>query len=157
VTLIVGTRPEAVKMAPVLIALKNDRRFRCEICLTGQHREMLAQALDMFGIKPDVDLGLMRANQTLGRLAARTIRAVDMHLAAARPELVLVQGDTTTAMCAALCAFYRRIPIGHVEAGLRTGDLEAPWPEEANRVLISRLGTLHFAPTESNRQNLLRE
>ena len=118
---------------------------------------MLDQVLEVFDIRPDADLDLMRPNQTLSGLTARAIEAIDGYLAAERPDLVLVQGDTTTVFCASLAAFYRHVPIGHVEAGLRTGDLTAPWPEEANRVLTSRLARLHFAPTATSRENLLRE
>jgi UDP-N-acetylglucosamine 2-epimerase (non-hydrolysing) len=118
---------------------------------------MLDQVLEAFDIKPDVDLNLMRPNQSLGALTSRAIQALDTYLAQDRPDLILVQGDTTTVFCATLAAFYHQIPVGHVEAGLRTGNLHAPWPEEANRVLTSRLATLHFAPTENNRENLLRE
>jgi len=154
---IFGTRPEAVKLAPVVLALKADPRFEVRACVTAQHREQLDQVLETFGIVPDVDLDLMRPDQTLGELTARTIKALDRYLADEGPRLVLVQGDTTTVFCAALAAFYHRIPVGHVEAGLRTGNLDAPWPEEANRVLTSRLAALHFAPTETSRGNLLRE
>jgi UDP-N-acetylglucosamine 2-epimerase (non-hydrolysing) len=118
---------------------------------------MLDQVLNVFGIAPDVDLNIMKVNQTLAELSARLIYEIDKYLAAENPDLILIQGDTTTTLCAALSAFYRRIPIGHIEAGLRTWDLMAPWPEEANRVLTSRLATLHFAPTEHNKQNLLNE
>jgi UDP-N-acetylglucosamine 2-epimerase (non-hydrolysing) len=118
---------------------------------------MLDQVLAAFSIKPEVDLNLMEPNQSLSRLTARSIEAIDRFLSADRPDLVLVQGDTTTVFCAALAAFYHRVPVGHVEAGLRTGNLQAPWPEEANRVLTTRLTALHFAPTETSRQNLLRE
>jgi UDP-N-acetylglucosamine 2-epimerase (non-hydrolysing) len=157
VSVIFGTRPEAIKLAPVILALKNDPRFSCQVCVTAQHREMLDQVLDAFAIKPDVDLGLMQPNQTLAGLTARAVEAVDRYLAKARPDLVLVQGDTTTTFCAALAGFYNHIPVGHVEAGLRTGNLDSPWPEEANRVLATRITTLHFAPTELNKQNLLKE
>jgi UDP-N-acetylglucosamine 2-epimerase (non-hydrolysing) len=125
--------------------------------VTAQHRQMLDQVLEVFEIEPDADLNLMRANQTLSEFTARALVALDGWLGAERPDLVLVQGDTTTAFCSALAAFYRHIPVGHVEAGLRTGDMTAPWPEEANRVLTSRLATLHFAPTDLNRANLRRE
>lgn len=155
--MILGTRPEAIKLAPVVLALQAEQRCECRICSTAQHREMLDQILPVFGIKPDTDLDLMRPNQTLAELTARALSGLDGYLAQETPDLVLVQGDTTTVFCAALTAFYRHIPVGHVEAGLRTGNLNAPWPEEANRVLASRLTTLHFAPTESARQNLLRE
>jgi UDP-N-acetylglucosamine 2-epimerase (non-hydrolysing) len=118
---------------------------------------MLHQVLEVFEIRPDVDLNLMLPNQTLGGLTARGMEALDKYLAAEKPHLVLVEGDTTTVLCAALAAFYHRIPVGHVEAGLRTGNMQSPWPEEANRVLSTRLASLHFAPTKTNRQNLLKE
>jgi len=157
IAIIFGTRPEAIKLAPVIMAMRSDPRFDCRICVTAQHREMLDQVLDVFGIHPDVDLDLMRPNQTLAGLTARAIEAVDGYLRVDKPDIVLVQGDTTTVFCAAVAAFYQRVPVGHVEAGLRTGNLQAPWPEEANRVLTTRLTTLHFAPTDTARQNLLRE
>ena len=157
ISIIFGTRPEAIKLAPLALALKADERFECRIWVTGQHRQMLDQVLQVFGIVPDIDLNLMQANQSLAGLTSRAIAALDQCFATERPDLVLVQGDTTTVFCAALAAFYHHIPVGHVEAGLRTHDLESPWPEEANRVLTSRLTSLHFAPTESSKQNLLRE
>jgi UDP-N-acetylglucosamine 2-epimerase (non-hydrolysing) len=157
VSVILGTRPEAIKLAPVIRELRRDRRLRCRVCVTAQHREMLDQVLEVFGIVPDTDLNLMRRGQSLSGLTARAIAALGAHLQVERPDLVLVQGDTTTVFCAALAAFYHDVPVGHVEAGLRTGDLRAPWPEEANRVLTSRLAALHFAPTEANRRNLIRE
>lgn len=157
ISVIFGTRPEAIKLAPVILALKQDADFECRVCVTGQHRQMLDQVLEVFGIKPEFDLNLMVPNQSLAGLTARGLEAVDRYLADDKPDLVLIQGDTTTTLFAALAAFYRRIPVGHIEAGLRTWNLQAPWPEEANRVLASRLTTLHFAPTEISRQNLLRE
>ena len=157
VAVIFGTRPEAIKLAPVVLALKADPSFQCRVCVTGQHRQMLDQVLDVFDIHPDADLNLMQPSQTLGGLTARGIQALDRYLAAEKPQLVLVQGDTTTVFCATLTAFYQKIPVGHVEAGLRTWNLQSPWPEEANRVLTTRLASLHFAPTEGNRQNLLKE
>ncbi|HVN31484.1 MAG TPA: UDP-N-acetylglucosamine 2-epimerase (non-hydrolyzing) [Thermoanaerobaculaceae bacterium] len=157
ISVIFGTRPEAIKLAPVILALRDDPRFSCEVCVTAQHREMLDQVLNAFDIKPDVDLHLMEPNQTLASLTARAVEAVDRYLTKARPDLVLVQGDTTTTFCSALVGFYNHIPVGHVEAGLRTGNLDSPWPEEANRVLATRLTTLHFSPTELNKQNLLKE
>ncbi len=157
VAVIFGTRPEAIKLAPVVLALKAHPAFDCRVCVTGQHREMLDQVLDVFGLVPDTDLALMEPNQTLGRLTARAVESLDQYLGREKPQLVLVQGDTTTVFCAALAAFYHHIPIGHVEAGLRTGDLQSPWPEEANRVLTSRLTTLHFAPTAASCRNLLAE
>jgi len=157
ISVIFGTRPEAIKMAPVILALKNRTDVICRVCVTAQHRQMLDQVLEIFGIVPDVDLDLMCPNQSLGGLTSRAIDALDRYLADDKPDIVLVQGDTTTVLCAALAAFYHKIPVGHVEAGLRTGNLDSPWPEEANRVLTSRLARWHFAPTETNRQNLLRE
>jgi UDP-N-acetylglucosamine 2-epimerase (non-hydrolysing) len=157
VAVICGTRPEAIKLAPVILALRSDPGFQCEVCVTAQHREMLDQVLATFDIVPDMDLDLMERGQTLGAFTARAVAALDAYLGESQPDIVLVQGDTTTVFCAALAAFYCGIPVGHVEAGLRTGDLWAPWPEEANRVLTSRLATIHFAPTEGARANLLRE
>jgi len=128
-----------------------------EVCSTGQHREMLAQVLDLFGVVPDADLALMQPNQSLASLTARAVEGVDRYLADRTPDMVLVQGDTTTSFCASLAAFYRRIPLGHVEAGLRTWDKHSPFPEEINRVLTSRIADLHFAPTQRARENLLQE
>ncbi len=157
IAVVFGTRPEAIKMAPIVLALKKNPEVDCRVCVTAQHREMLDQVLEVFGIVPETDLNLMRPNQTLGGLTSRAVEALDAYFGAQKPDLVLVQGDTTTVFCAALTAFYHRIPIGHVEAGLRTGNLQSPWPEEANRVLSSRLVSIHFAPTETSRQNLLHE
>jgi len=156
-SVIFGTRPEGIKLAPVILALGSDPRFECRVCVTAQHREMLDQVLDTFGIRPDADLDLMRADQGLSELTSRAVTGIDGYLADEKPDVVLVQGDTTTVFCASLAAFYRKIPVGHVEAGLRTGDLWSPWPEEGNRVLTSRLAAMHFAPTETARQNLLAE
>ena len=146
VSVLFGTRPEAIKLAPVILALRDEPEIACHVCDTAQHRQMVDQVLDAFGLVPDADLDLMRPGQTLAGLTARSVEAIDAYLAAERPDLVLVQGDTTTVLSASLAAFYRKIPIGHVEAGLRTGDLSAPWPEEANRVLTSRLAALAFRP-----------
>lgn len=157
ISIILGTRPEGIKLAPIIIELKTRSDVICHVCSTGQHREMLDQVLAIFGIKPDADLQLMRPNQTLAGLTSRVIEALDGYFIKEKPDLVLVQGDTTTVFCAALVAFYHRTPIGHVEAGLRTWDLNAPWPEEANRVLASRLTALHFAPTAGSCSNLMRE
>jgi UDP-N-acetylglucosamine 2-epimerase (non-hydrolysing) len=157
ISFIFGTRPEAIKLAPVILAAKADPRFKCKVCVTAQHRQMLDQVLKVFKIKPDVDLNLMRPNQTLAGLTARAISAIDTYLAKEKPDIVIVQGDTTTVFCAALCAFYHKIPVGHVEAGLRTGNKYSPFPEEANRVLATHLSALHFAPTQMARQNLLQE
>jgi UDP-N-acetylglucosamine 2-epimerase (non-hydrolysing) len=157
IAVIFGTRPEAIKLAPVVLLLRQTAGVDCRVCVTGQHRQMLDQVLEVFAITPDVDLALMEPNQTLTRLTARALEAIGRYLQDDRPDLVMVQGDTTTVFCAALAAFYQRIPVAHVEAGLRTWNLQAPWPEEANRVLASRLTALHFAPTETARQNLQRE
>jgi len=157
IALIFGTRPEAIKFAPVVLALRQSKTFECRVCATGQHKEMLDQVFDAFDFKPDANLNLMKPNQTLAGLTARAIEGLDAWLADEKPDLVLVQGDTTTAFCGALTAFYRRAPVGHIEAGLRTWNLQSPWPEEANRVLATRLTTLHFAPTLSSRENLLKE
>jgi UDP-N-acetylglucosamine 2-epimerase (non-hydrolysing) len=157
VSVIFGTRPEAIKLAPLVLALHRDAAFEPRVCVTGQHRQMLDQVLEIFEIKPDADLNLMVPNQSLAGTTAKGIEAVDRYLDEDKPDLVLIQGDTTTTLCAGLAAFYRHIPVGHVEAGLRTWNLQAPWPEEANRVLVSRLTALHFAPTELSRQNLLGE
>src|SRR2546421_4104714 len=157
ISVVFGTRPEAIKLAPVILALRKDPRIHCRVCVTAQHREMLDQVLEVFGIRPDVDLNLMQPGQSLAGLTARALEALDSYLAEDAPDLVLVQGDTTTVLCAALAAFYRKVPVGHVEAGLRTGDMQSPWPEEANRVLVTRLADLHFAPTRPAADNLLRE
>ena len=157
ISVIMGTRPEAIKLCPVVLALKNNPIFECHVCVTGQHREMLQQVLDVFGIKPDVDFALMQPNQTLGGFTSRAIAAIDRYLADEKPDIVIVQGDTTTVLAGALMAFYHHIPVAHVEAGLRTWNMESPWPEEANRVLTTRLAKWHFAPTESNKANLLKE
>ena len=157
IAVILGTRPEAVKLVPVVLELRRRPAVECRVCSTGQHRQMLDQVLRDFDLAPDVDLDLMRPDQGLAGLTARAVEAVDRFLARERPRLVIVQGDTTTTFCAALAAFYQRVPVAHVEAGLRTGNLEAPWPEEANRLLTTRLTGLHFPPTETSRQNLLAE
>lgn len=155
---VVGTRPEAIKLAPVLSRLReNAERFTTVLCSTGQHREMLAQTLEAFGLTADQDLDVMVANQTLADLTANVMRAVALAIDNDRPDLVLVQGDTTTAMISALAAFYARVPVGHVEAGLRTGNRYNPFPEEINRLIISSLATWHYAPTEAAVTALLRE
>lgn len=157
IAVIFGTRPEAIKLCPVVLALKAYPTFECKVCVTGQHCEMLQQVLDVFGVVPDKDLALMRPNQTLGGLTSRAIAALDEYLAEEKPDIVMVQGDTTTVLCGALAAFYHHIPVAHVEAGLRTWNLESPWPEETNRVLTTRLAKWHFCPTENNKANLLKE
>jgi UDP-N-acetylglucosamine 2-epimerase (non-hydrolysing) len=157
ISVIFGTRPEAIKLAPVVLALRQQPNVECLVCVTAQHRQLLDQVLQVFDLRPDSDLNLMQQRQTLPGFTALAVTALDRYLSAERPRLVIVQGDTSTALCAALTAFYHRIPVAHVEAGLRTWNLEAPWPEEANRVLTSRLAALHFAPTKRNRENLIRE
>jgi len=152
-----GTRPEAVKLAPVVAALREAGDFRCTVVATGQHKEMFRQVADTFGFAVDADLDVMRPNQSLAGLTARLIDGIDGWLDAAKPDMALVQGDTTTVLAASLACFYRRIPIGHVEAGLRTGNIWSPFPEEANRKLATPLVALHFAPTEAARASLLRE
>ena len=149
-----GTRPEAIKMAPVVPALASDPRFESICCVTAQHRDMLDQVLGLFELTPDHDLDLMRPGQTLHKLTARIIAGLGDVFEDDRPDVVLVHGDTTTTLAATLAAFYARIPVGHVEAGLRTGDLTAPFPEEANRVLADRICAFHFPPTERSAQNL---
>lgn len=155
VMVVVGTRPEVIKMAPVIAALRT--RVDVIVCATGQHREMLAQALKSFDITPDVSLDTMSPGQSLNILSARLLVALDEILVQIQPDWVLVQGDTTSAFCAGWAAFHRGIRIAHVEAGLRTGDLTSPFPEEANRSLLARIATRHFAPTALARQKLLRE
>ena len=158
VLLIFGTRPEAIKLCPVLLHLRaRPAEFQVKCCVTAQHRQMLDQVLQVFGVVPDYDLNLMQPGQTLAQSSARILAALEGVLAAERPGIVLVQGDTTTTFCGALAAFYARIPVGHVEAGLRTGDMSQPFPEELNRVLTTRLSTLHFAPTEGAAENLRRD
>jgi UDP-N-acetylglucosamine 2-epimerase (non-hydrolysing) len=157
ISVIFGTRPEAIKLAPVILALRKSPGIECHVCITAQHRKMLDQVLDVFAITPDCDLDIMRPNQSLAYLTARGVEAINDYLVRERPDMVLVQGDTTTTFVGSLAAFYNNIPIGHVEAGLRTGNFRSPWPEEANRVLTSRLAALHFAPTERNRLILLTE
>ena len=148
-----GTRPEVIKLAPVILALRG--RAKTVLCATGQHSDMLREAMKAFDIVPDIELGVMTAEQSLNALASRVLGRIDAVYAEHAPDWVVVQGDTTTAFMAALAAFHRRIRVAHVEAGLRTGDLADPFPEEANRSLISRLARMHFAPTERAKRNLL--
>ncbi|PHM66767.1 UDP-N-acetylglucosamine 2-epimerase [Xenorhabdus stockiae] len=152
-----GTRPEAIKMAPLVHALAEDSDFEAKVCVTAQHREMLDQVLNLFGIKPDFDLNIMKKGQDLTDITCRILESIKPVLNEFKPDVVLVHGDTTTTMATSLAAFYQRIPVGHVEAGLRTGDLYSPWPEEANRKIAGHLATYHFAPTENSRSNLLQE
>ncbi len=152
-----GTRPEAIKMAPLLLYLRDCPEAEAVVCVTAQHRQMLDQVLDWFEIHPDYDLHLMQPNQTLAGLTARALQSVSEVIAEVKPDAVLVQGDTTTAMAAAMAAFYQCIPVGHVEAGLRTRDLNNPFPEEMNRHVIGVMASYHFSPTETARQALLAE
>lgn len=155
--LVFGTRPEAVKMCPLVKELKRRPAFETAVCVTGQHRQMLDQVLDAFGVRADCDLAVMRPDQTLFDVTRSVLDGMEKVLREQEPEMVLVYGDTTTAFAAALAAFYRRIPVGHVEAGLRTYDMARPWPEEFNRRAASLISRVHFAPTEQAGENLLRE
>ncbi|MEH0667508.1 UDP-N-acetylglucosamine 2-epimerase (non-hydrolyzing) [Vibrio scophthalmi] len=152
-----GTRPEAIKMAPLVHALAADERFEAKCCVTAQHREMLDQVLELFDITPDFDLNLMKAGQTLNDVTARIIQELKPALQGFKPDVVLVHGDTATTFAASLAAYYEQIAVGHVEAGLRTGNIYSPWPEEANRRLTGTLTKYHFAPTETSKKNLLKE
>nr|WP_188527947.1 UDP-N-acetylglucosamine 2-epimerase (non-hydrolyzing) [Sinisalibacter lacisalsi] len=157
VLIVFGTRPEAIKMAPVVTGLAADPRFDDQVCVTAQHREMLDQVTGLFGITPDYDLDVMRPGQDLYGLTSDILLGLREVLARSRPDFVLVHGDTATTLAATLAAFYARIPVGHVEAGLRTGNIHSPWPEEGNRRVAGSLAALHFAPTASSRASLLRE
>ncbi len=150
-----GTRPEAIKMAPVVSALNNDDYFDSKVCITAQHREMLDQVLKLFKIEPDFDLNIMKQGQSLTDITSHVLIGLERVFSEWRPDMVLVHGDTTTTFAASLAAFYRQIPVGHIEAGLRTGRLYSPWPEEANRRLTAVLASMHFAPTEKAKENLL--
>lgn len=152
-----GTRPEAIKMAPVVKALAAADGVDARVCVTGQHREMLDQVLSLFSIVPDYDLAIMRPGQSLGDITSAVLSALDVVLSDFRPDLVLVHGDTTTTLAASLAAYYRQTPVGHVEAGLRTGNIYSPWPEEINRKVASVVCELHFAPTQQSRANLRNE
>ncbi len=154
---IFGTRPEAIKMAPVLLALDREPRVESLLCVSAQHREMLDQALNLFSLTPDYDLNVMKADQDLAQLTATVLTGLGSVLDACQPDRVLVHGDTSTTLAASLAAFYKKIPVGHVEAGLRTGNLAAPWPEEMNRLLTDGIADLFFAPTNTARDNLLAE
>ncbi len=156
VMVVLGTRPEVIKMAPVIQALQ-EAQIETIVCATGQHREMLAQALAVFSITPDISLDVMVPGQSLNKLASKLLAELDEVIDRTRPDWVLVQGDTTTALCGALAAFHRGVNVGHVEAGLRTGDLSSPFPEEANRAMLARIATLHFAPTKKALEALQKE
>lgn len=152
-----GTRPEAIKMAPLVKALTKDNRFDAKVCVTAQHREMLDQVMALFDIVPDYDLNLMKAGQTLPEVTSRILLELTPVLKDFKPDVVLVHGDTATTFAASLAAYYEQIPVGHVEAGLRTGNIYSPWPEEANRKLTGAITKYHLAPTETSKYNLLKE
>lgn len=158
VLVVFGTRPEAVKMAPIVKALKNDEEhFISKVCVTAQHRDMLDQVLKIFDIEPDYDLNIFQSGQTLTQITCRALSGLEGVIEEFKPDLILVQGDTTTVFSGALAAFYHQVKIGHVEAGLRSGNLYSPYPEEANRMLTGVLTDFHFAPTQTSKNNLLRE
>ena len=158
VLLVFGTRPEAIKMAPLALKLKSfNQDFETRVCVTGQHRQMLDQVLELFSLKPDFDLNLMKPGQTLSDVTSGVLKGLEQVFAEWMPDLILVHGDTATTFAASLAGYYHKIKIGHVEAGLRTGDLYSPWPEEANRQLTGVLANYHFAPTQSSYQNLINE
>ncbi|EFF84096.1 UDP-N-acetylglucosamine 2-epimerase [Acinetobacter haemolyticus ATCC 19194] len=158
ILLIFGTRPEAIKMAPLALKLQAyDQDFETKVCVTGQHRQMLDQVLELFSLKPDFDLNLMKSGQTLSDVTSGVLKGLEQVFTEWMPDLILVHGDTATTFAASLAGYYHKIKIGHVEAGLRTGDLYSPWPEEANRQLTGVLANYHFAPTQSSYQNLMNE
>ena len=158
VLLVFGTRPEAIKMAPLALKLKSfNQDFETRVCVTGQHRQMLDQVLELFSLKPDFDLNLMKPGQTLSDVTSGVLKGLEQVFAEWMPDLILVHGDTATTFAASLAGYYHKIKIGHVEAGLRTGDLYSPWPEEANRKLTGVLANYHFAPTQSSYENLIKE
>jgi len=154
---VIGTRPEAIKMVPVLYALKKQKTFKVSLCITAQQREMLDEVLSLFEITPEYDLNIMKADQSLYEITAKILLGMQKVLEVYQPDLVLVHGDTTTSTTASLAAFYQKIPVGHVEAGLRTGNIYSPWPEEANRRITAVLAHFHFAPTAKSKENLLNE
>jgi UDP-N-acetylglucosamine 2-epimerase (non-hydrolysing) len=157
VLMVFGTRPEAIKFAKVVEVFKQDKRVDVTVCVTAQHRNMLDQMLELFNIVPDIDLNIMRSSQSLTDITVNVLAEMRQVLEKVKPDWVFVQGDTTTTFAASLAAFYEKIPVAHIEAGLRTGNVYSPWPEEINRRLATSLATLHFAPTETSKQNLLRE
>lgn len=157
VLVVLGTRPEAIKLAPVITELRRHSDMMTRVCVTGQHKEMIEPILELFDVRPDIDLALMTPDQRLSLLTATALTSIEEVIASTSPDWVVVQGDTTSAMAATLAAFYQRVPVAHVEAGLRTHDLARPFPEEANRLIADALSAVHFAPTELARQNLLRE
>lgn len=157
ILLVFGTRPEAIKMAPLVIKFKEQKTFETYVCITGQHREMLDQVLKIFDINADFDLNIMKIGQDLYDVTSRILLGLRQVISDLEPDVVLVHGDTTTSMAAALSAFYQQIPVGHVEAGLRTNNIYSPWPEEMNRQMTARIASYHFAPTKLSQENLLRE
>lgn len=157
VMIVFGTRPEAIKMCPLVVELKKHTRFRTIVCVTGQHREMLDQVLNVFGIKPDIDLSIMKENQSLFDVTSSILMKMDEILEDIKPDIVLVHGDTSTTFATSLSCFYKHIKIGHVEAGLRTNNMHLPFPEEFNRQCVGLIANIHFAPTEAAKENLIRE
>jgi UDP-N-acetylglucosamine 2-epimerase (non-hydrolysing) len=157
ILMVFGTRPEAIKMCPLVLELKKHKELECKICLTGQHREMLRQVMDAFNVNEDYNLDIMRERQSLTTITTDILEKLEKVLKEVKPDLVLVHGDTTTSFAASLASFYQQIPVGHVEAGLRTGNIYSPYPEEMNRMLTGRIATYHFAPTNRNKENLCRE
>ena len=157
VLFVFGTRPEAIKMAPVIKEIEKHKNIESLICVTGQHRQMLDQVLKIFNIKPDFDLNIFKKGQSLTDITTQSLRGLENILDEQKPDILLVQGDTTTVFAAALAAFYKKIKIGHIEAGLRSGNIYSPYPEEANRKLVSVISNFNFAPTQNNKNNLLKE
>ena len=157
ILIVFGTRPEAIKMAPLALAMIADSRFNAKVCITSQHREMLDQVLNLFDLSPDFDLEAMQPEQDLTNITCTILQGMKQVFAQFIPDMVLVHGDTTTTLSVTLAAYYQQIPIGHIEAGLRTGDIYSPWPEEGNRKLVGTLAIQHFAPTETSKNNLLHE
>ena len=157
VMLVFGTRPEAIKMCPLVNELKKDSRFEVKVCVTAQHREMLDSVLEIFSVKPDYDLNIMSHGQTIVDISSRVLTGVDKIIKQDKPDIVLVHGDTSTTLNAAMAAFYNKVLVGHIEAGLRSGDINSPYPEEFNRKLVGNFADLHFAPTKGNIENLLKE
>lgn len=155
VTFILGTRPEAIKLAPVIKLFFTNKKIKVRVILTGQHKYMLNQVMDLFGLNADLDLDIMKENQTLSQITTKVIEGLNKDFKSNRPNLLIVQGDTSTSFSAALVAFYNKIPVAHVEAGLRTDNLFNPYPEECNRRMISQISTIHFAPTELSKNNLI--
>ena len=157
ILVVFGTRPEAIKMCPLVLEIKKNESMECVVCITGQHKELLEQSMRVFGLKADYDLNVMKRQQSLFSITTDVLNGMEKILDNEKPDIVLVHGDTTTAMATAMAAFYKKIPIGHVEAGLRTGNIYSPYPEEANRLIIDRLSSMLFAPTENNRRMLEKE